>query len=131
MADTKRPDPNIAALSYRPTLSANLTRLIKASGYSQAQIADKVGCSKSALSGWVNGSRYPRPEQIAALASFFGVDTGELTEDVEARKNQLRELSSDAFSIARSYDELDAYGQNLVRLVVATELQRVRGQGVL
>lgn len=111
---------------YRPTLSANLAKLLKDHGLSQKQIAKNIGCSTSALSSWVQGTRYPRPEQIVMLANYFGVSPSVLTEDGEVKSDQLRGLSSDAFYIARSYDELDAHGKQLVRTIVDNELERTR-----
>lgn len=44
-------------------------------GLSQARLADELGCSKSAISMYENGSRLPDFEMLEMLADFFNVDT--------------------------------------------------------
>lgn len=114
------------ATQYRMTLANNLTRIIQQTGYSQAEIARQMGVSTSALSSWCRGARYPRADQLVALASILNVSESELTEDVSAKDDYLLGLSRGALAVARQYDQLDALGQEVVRFVVDAEFQRTK-----
>lgn len=112
--------------NIRDNLSYNLSRRIKDSGESQANIAAATGISASALSSYCTGARYPRPEQLRALADYFNISVGELTDDEAIRQRQANRLSQEATRIAELFDELDSHGRSLIRMVVDAELRRVR-----
>lgn len=111
----------------RSTLSYNLSHRIKSGGYTQAQVADATGISTSALSSYCQGARYPRPNQLEALAKFFHISVAELTDTDQARNLSSRHLSQEAYIVASSFDELDDHGRELVRLILDSELRRVNG----
>ena len=50
-----------------------ITRLRKRSGYTQAELADKLHLSDKTISKWENGLGYPDITQLPALARVFGV----------------------------------------------------------
>ena len=112
----------------REVLSTNLQALVRQTGYTQAQIAEATGISKSALSSYCNGARYPRPSQLKALSEFFHAPVGRLTDDTQYQARNMREFSQDAYWIAQSFEELDGYGRELVRIVVENELRRFNSQ---
>lgn len=112
----------------RQTLAENLEFIIRQSGYTQAQVADATGISRSAMSSYCNGVRYPRPSQLKALAEFFKVGIGRLTDDLRESGMGQSEMSNEAYWIAQSFDELDSYGRELVRIVVENELRRLDSQ---
>ena len=43
-----------------------------ASGMTQGQLAEKIGCSQKDVSRWENGARTPRVETLAKIAGVFG-----------------------------------------------------------
>ena len=49
-------------------------RLRTSSGYTQADIAEKLGISKSTISMYENGNREPDFETLELIADFFNVD---------------------------------------------------------
>ena len=51
-----------------------LKYLRKRAGLSQAELANRLGVSKSAVSMWENGNRAPDPDMMEAIADFFNVD---------------------------------------------------------
>lgn len=110
----------------REVLSRNLTQRIKDSGQTQAQVAAASGIGANSLSSYCKGVRFPRPEVLRALADYFNVSVGELTDDETTRTRAMAGLSQEAATIAALYDELDQHGRTLVRIVVDAELQRVR-----
>lgn len=112
----------------RETLSRNLKDRIRKLGYTQAEIADATGISTSALSSYCGGARYPRPEQLNALANFLGCTAGELTDGNLWDQEDRLGLSNEAYRIASSFDQLDKHGRNLVRILLEAELNRVNDE---
>ena len=53
-------------------LKDNLIMLRSMSGYSQEQIAEKVGISRQAYAKWESGATTPDVEKAAALAEVYG-----------------------------------------------------------
>lgn len=60
-------------------LSENLVMLRKTNGYSQEQIAEKIGISRQAYSKWENGITIPDIEKAALLAQVYGITLDGLT----------------------------------------------------
>ena len=116
-------------LAYRDTFARNLARRIRESGKTQVEVANETGISPSAMSSYVQGVRYPRPEYVTTLANYFGVTPGELTEDGDMKTSRIGKLSNEAIRIGETFDQLDALGQEVVRFVVDAEYQRTKPRG--
>jgi transcriptional regulator with XRE-family HTH domain len=114
-------------IEYRSTFTRNLSNRIRQAGVTQKQLADATGISPSALSSYVQGVRYPRPEYVTALANYFGIEPGELTEDTDKREAKASQLSDEALRIGETFDQLDPLGKEVIRFVIDVELQRTRG----
>lgn len=56
----------------------NLRRLREDLGFTQEDVADKVGVSRVAVTRWESGSNHPGGENSARLASLFGVSVAQL-----------------------------------------------------
>lgn len=54
-------------------LKDNLTMLRKLNGYSQEQIAEKIGISRQAYAKWESGATIPDIDRAALLAQVYGV----------------------------------------------------------
>ena len=54
-------------------LNDNLAMLRKLNGYSQEQIAEKIGISRQAYAKWESGATVPDIDRAAALAQVYGV----------------------------------------------------------
>ena len=77
---------------YRNIFSKRLQYYMSLNELTQADMCNKLGFTKSAVSTWVNGTRVPRPEVIDKLANFFGIKRSDLLE-------YKSEGNSDAISI--------------------------------
>lgn len=55
------------------TLSDNIARLRRQNGWSQEELADRMGVSRQAVSKWESGQAVPDLDKIPALADLFGV----------------------------------------------------------
>lgn len=66
-------------------LKENLAMLRNINGYSQEQIAEKIGISRQAYAKWESGATIPDVEKCAALAEVYGTTIDSLirTEKVE------------------------------------------------
>lgn len=62
----------------KESLSVSLKRLLKESGHTMADMSRTLGISFTTISDWVNGRKYPRPENLDRLANYFGVTTSML-----------------------------------------------------
>ncbi len=56
------------------SFKTNLKRLRELAGYTQEELSIKVGVSKSAISMYERGERFPDEKTLEALADIFNVD---------------------------------------------------------
>lgn len=63
----------------RTIMALNIIDYMTARGMSQADVCEKTGIKQSTLSGYMRAVRYPRQEQLKALAKCFGVSVADLT----------------------------------------------------
>lgn len=59
-------------------LSENLLNLRKIHGFSQEEVAEKIGVSRQAVAKWENGTTTPDITNCAALAKLYNVTLDEL-----------------------------------------------------
>ena len=57
-------------------LKENLAMLRKLNGYSQEQIAEKIGISRQAYAKWESGATVPDIDRAALLAQAYGISLG-------------------------------------------------------
>lgn len=62
----------------------NLKIFRKKNGYTQEQIAEKIGVSRQAIAKWENGDAMPDVENIIALADVYEVTVDSLVRNVAA-----------------------------------------------
>ena len=59
-------------------LGENLAKYRKKAGYSQEELADKLGVSRQAVSKWERGEASPDTENLIALSRLYGVTLDDL-----------------------------------------------------
>lgn len=59
--------------SRRQTMSMSIAQLCKSKGYTQAEVARKIGVSRQTISLWAQGKSVPTLNSLATLAELFGV----------------------------------------------------------
>lgn len=62
-------------------LKDNLITLRKLNGYSQGQIAEKIGITRQAYAKWENGSTVPDIGKASQLAKVYGISIDSLMDD--------------------------------------------------
>ena len=78
--------------------SENLNRLVRDSGKTQKEIAEKIGVSPQTFNTWCQGIAIPRMGKIQALADYFGVGKSALLDErkenmnIDGRLDQYLEL---------------------------------------
>lgn len=73
-----------------------LARIRKEQGYTQREIADKLGISNRTLSAWEQGRAYPDVLTLAQLADIYGVTADEILKGERKERTQLPNLSEPA-----------------------------------
>lgn len=92
-------------------------------GYTQEELAEKIGVAKSTITGYEKGNRKPDVLKIKKLAKSLGITGDELLgTGMQTKTAQL--WSSEAMQIAKDYDSLDRWGKQVVREVVRGEKAR-------
>ena len=74
------------------TFSVNLKRLREASGLTQEELATKAGTSKSAISMYERGERFPSEQLLETLADLFNVDMNMLLGKQESAQDCYDEM---------------------------------------
>ncbi|MEU9279510.1 helix-turn-helix transcriptional regulator [Streptomyces sp. NPDC048341] len=76
-----RPEPTTNGGHGRVRIRrVHLRKLRLSRGWTQDELAVRVGCSRSAVSTWETTGRPPTPNRLQRLASVFGVPVGHLIE---------------------------------------------------
>ena len=69
-------------------LKDKLQLLRKQNGYSQEQLADKIGIARQTISKWETGTAVPESEKLVAISNYFGVSVDYLLKDEEEGKTK-------------------------------------------
>ena len=65
------------------SMGRRIAALRKENGYTQEQLAAKLGISNQAVSKWENGSSDPSTSNLLALAKLFGVSAEEILSKIK------------------------------------------------
>lgn len=79
----------------------NFVRLCNSIGKSPSAVAEDMGLQRSSVTRWANGSA-PRKATVEKIATYFGVDSKELTgEEQKEKPNALDGIELEKLSPAR------------------------------
>lgn len=96
-------------------------------GYTQEQLAKKIGIAKSTLSGYESGNRDPSMYTISKIMEILNVDANFLWQDeVDAQGGNPVQLKYDEMKHIEKYRDLDSFGRQTVDLVLDREIARVK-----
>lgn len=109
----------------------SLRKMKTASGLTTAEIAEQSGIPGPTLEKLFAGTtKEPKLPTMSKLVHFFGHSLDDLEDaPAEGIKNALS-VSERAMTVAKSFDELDAYGQRLVELIIKDQQDRVASDRV-
>ena len=86
------------------------------SGYSQEQLAEKMGVSRQAVSKWESGATLPETEKIIQLSDLFNVSTDFLLRDAPIDRSR-DTLDRVVFKFLGSAQEMDGISKNLIDIM--------------
>lgn len=104
-------------------LADKILELRKQNGWSQEELADKLGVSRQAVSKWEGAQSIPDMERIIALSRLFGVSTDLLVKDeidvmgknVNAGENACQEEAGVRMRVIELEEALRLYcSQNII-----------------
>lgn len=81
-------------------LKDKLQLLRKQNGYSQEQLADKLGIARQTLSKWENGSNMPDISLLAELADFYDVSIPEIIDGERKSENMNEEVKETVLKLS-------------------------------
>jgi len=96
------------------TFGERLRDLRKARGYTQEQLAKKIGVAKTTITGYEKNNREPNVLTITKLAQALNVSGNELICVTTADAPTLAK-SSDEIALLRDYRRLSPQGKNYLR----------------
>ncbi|MCD8372470.1 MAG: helix-turn-helix domain-containing protein [Clostridia bacterium] len=89
----------------RQTIGEFLQTLRKANGYTQQEVADKLGISNKTLSSWETDRAYPDLLSIPALADLYGVTADEILRGERKNAAEREEQTGDKDKISDKYEK--------------------------
>lgn len=98
----------------------NFVRLCNSIGKSPSAVAEDIGLQRSSVTRWANGSA-PRKATVEKIATYFGVDSKELTGEEQKEKPntldgiELEKLSPARRALLEALDGMD--DENIMKIV--------------
>ena len=121
----------------RERIRASLEKYISASGYTQKEIAEKLGVSKSSITNWLKGKNSPDANLVMPICKLLNITVGQFygeDEPFEEKNDAVGErkapsLSDEAMKLAEDYDgRMDDRGRETVRGVADLEVARFKAR---
>lgn len=118
----------------REIIRSNLERYISASEYTQKEIAEKLGVSKSSITNWIKGKNSPDVELVVPICKLLNITIREFYGEPDTiqgppylsseQSQNIPPYSNETMKLAEDYDRLDNHGKRVVRLVTDEEKAR-------
>lgn len=96
-------------------------------GLSRQDVARRIGVTPSAIANYENDVSFPKTELLFELFDVLQCDANYLYQDVLHQDGNFS-ASIGEWDFIHKYRELDAHGQELIKLVLKKELERVHGE---
>lgn len=88
--------------------SDKLSKYRKEQGFTQQEVADKIGINRGSYSNWENGKREPTLENVVKLAKLFKTTTDELLgQTIYSKVDLLRFLDDFDVSDIKNFEKED------------------------
>lgn len=90
-------------------ISEKINQLRREHGWSQEELAEKLGVSRQAISKWENGTAMPDIDKVIKLSELYGVSTDYLLhEEYEPKQEVGFTVKTDSVSIDEANEYMDA-----------------------
>lgn len=99
----------------KKTSAERLVELMNIMGITQADMVEKTGINKSAISQYVNGKRLPRQDKLAMISQAYNVDPAWLMGfDVPMERKNTAAAAERDFRILHKFSMLSARDQAII-----------------
>ena len=92
-------------------ITKRLTEAMEAKGVSQADLASRVGVSRSVVHGWVHGDFVPKTDKLHRIALVLNVSEAWLMGIPGAMQQRVETLNEELSELIRIYKLLDVPGR--------------------
>ena len=92
-------------------ISQRLTEAMEAKGITQAELAARVGVSRSVVHGWVHGVFVPKTDKLSRIALVLNVSEAWLMGIPGAMPQRVETLNEELSELIRIYKLLDIRGR--------------------
>ncbi len=104
---------------YRDNIRNNIVKYRKQLGLKQSELAEKLGISTTAVSGWERGAAAPDIETLIEICKIFKISLAEM---YGIGQNQ---LSYTETMMLDKYRKLDTISQDIINYIIDAELSRI------
>lgn len=95
-------------------VSERLKKFRIASGLSRGQVADKIGCTTSAICYWENGKRQPDADTLIELIHLYNVHISQFFDEAP----QEIELSQDEIDLISTYRKAPKECKKVIKMIL-------------
>ena len=92
-------------------------------GYTQEQVAEKIGVAKSTFTGYEKGNREPNMFTVSKILDALEIDANFLWQD-EMGSNYPMKVSYPEYQHIEKYRKLDTHGKEIVDFILEKEHAR-------
>lgn len=116
----------------REKIRISLEKHISSSGYTQKEIAEKLGVSKSSVTNWLKGKNSPDANLVMPICNLLNISIGQFygeDDDTGTKKSTQKapSYSDEAMKLAEDYEKhMDDRGRETVRGVADLEVARYK-----
>lgn len=114
----------ISVMKMKNNIGARIKEFRSKAKLTQGALAEKLGVTNRAVSNWESDTNGVDVDLIPALCAALNVSPNDLLGTPSQK-----ELSEEAISFAKSFDDLDAPGKTAVQAVLESQQQRIREYG--
>ena len=90
-ADSVNKEVNLS--DVRILISNNITRLMRENNKTRRQMSSDLNLKYTTLCDWINGHSTPKPEAMAAMCDYFGVEMADFYRDTKNLSDTYKRIS--------------------------------------
>lgn len=108
------------------SFNERLKKIREVKGFTQQEVADKVGKKKNSISNWEMGIARPDVDTLAKLCKLYGVSPDSLFEEFDDIEDKQNEFKEDEQKLIESFRKLNPLLQEYVLFSVANAAEHFR-----
>lgn len=108
-------------MSNIDAIGRNVKRLREEKGWSQEELAVKLGVTDRAVSAWEHGRSYPRMAMLDKLCEVFRCQTRDLT-------HEYTELRAEVDAVSKEYEQKEESGKDGNEFIILQLFRRLSSE---